>query len=206
VNRFRWVVRWNPPTELSLINGDIWYNLRSSLDYLVWQLVLRCGGEPTNRTAFPCVKKREDWAGAAGNQLPGVLPEWAASIEKLQPYNGSDGLNKHPLFLLDWFNNFNKHRLMPPTVVTTAAVAWMMPADALPNKAHVTVLPGRVEKGAEFLRFGSPDRIVLPEMDVDPGSEFRISWDDGLGFEWDLETVVEWVEQAILIFEPAFKG
>jgi hypothetical protein len=41
------------PPVVSLIIGDVLQNLRSSLDYLVWELVLAAKNEPTIRNAFP---------------------------------------------------------------------------------------------------------------------------------------------------------
>ena len=61
---FWWRIRDRTPEEekkfadLSLIYGDILSNLRGTLDYLIWQLVLAAGNQPTERTSFPCVKRR----------------------------------------------------------------------------------------------------------------------------------------------------
>ena len=56
-------VRWkqlapiDPPLEqFALVFGDILYNLRASLDYIVWQLVEVNGATPTSSTSFPCVR------------------------------------------------------------------------------------------------------------------------------------------------------
>ena len=40
------------PEQISLIAGDCLQNLRSSLDYLVWELVEAAGTEPSKRTHF----------------------------------------------------------------------------------------------------------------------------------------------------------
>jgi hypothetical protein len=205
VNRFMWVVRSNIPMQLSLNNGDFWYNLRASLDYLAWQLVLANNQQPSDKTSFPCAKSPESWASAVGKDLKGIDPYWVNEIDNLQPYHRGNALNEHPLFLLDSFNNANKHRIVPPVIATPEPVGWTMPADALPDEARVEPLSHvRVEDGAEIVRFWCDERIDLPDMDVNPGSVFRISWDDGSGFEWDTDTVLDWVEHAITIFKPAF--
>src|SRR5260221_6201230 len=73
---FRWVVVTEPPLEeLALIFGDILSNLRSALDYLVWQLVLNSGRKPGRQTAFPIVKRQKDWAVQGTNALKGVPEE-----------------------------------------------------------------------------------------------------------------------------------
>ena len=59
---FRWLVSTEPPVEdLSLILSDIVGNLRSTLDYLVWQLVLLGGRKPGRQASFPVVKRAKDW-------------------------------------------------------------------------------------------------------------------------------------------------
>src|SRR5262245_608586 len=40
----------HPPDSTSVIFGEFLYALRSSLDHLAWQLVIRAGGTPDNRT------------------------------------------------------------------------------------------------------------------------------------------------------------
>jgi hypothetical protein len=203
VNRFRWIVRSQLPLHLSLVNGDVWYNLRASLDYLAWQLVLANGNEPTYNTSFPCVKKRQDWAGAVGRKLTGIDPRWIAEIEKLQPYHRGNNFSEHPLFLLDRLNNIYKHRLVPAVIVTPPEVGVMLPLLADGARIEPISKP-RVEAGAEWLRVWTDQRIDVSEVEVNPGSVFRISWDDGLGIEWDMEPVIDWVEQTIAFFGPAF--
>lgn len=61
-------------TDFSIIYGDMLTNLRGTLDYLAWQLVLAAGNQPTVRTSFPCVKRMGDWPSVAGDRLKGVDP------------------------------------------------------------------------------------------------------------------------------------
>src|SRR3989304_6763196 len=48
-----------PNARFSVIVGDILHNIRSALDHLVWQLVLRDGHEPTTRNEFPIYESRD---------------------------------------------------------------------------------------------------------------------------------------------------
>lgn len=56
-NTSEWVVRFcvleAPPLKWGVLIGDVVHNLRSALDHLAWQLVLRNGGESSWRTQFP---------------------------------------------------------------------------------------------------------------------------------------------------------
>lgn len=47
------------PSSIPLRIGDCFQNLRSSLDYLVWELVLAVNNTPTNKHQFPICDKAE---------------------------------------------------------------------------------------------------------------------------------------------------
>lgn len=96
------------PIELSAIVGDCLHNLRSALDYLVWQLVLsNPPSQPNRRNMFPiCGTPKDFESQVKGKRLAGVHREAIKIIESLQPYNNPD----HPLALLDSLYNADKHR------------------------------------------------------------------------------------------------
>ena len=131
----RWLVpvRWkqqapvDPPLEqFALVYGDMLYNLRACLDYIVWQLVEVNGVTPTKFTSFPCVRDSVNWASAVGSNLMGVDPAWISEIARLQPFDPSHAGKRpeiHPLAVLDHVNNLNKHRLLPATLVTIESVS-----------------------------------------------------------------------------------
>jgi hypothetical protein len=96
------------PIELSAIVGDCLHNLRSALDYLVWQLVLsNPPSQPSIRNMFPICSSRKNFESQLqGKRLDGVHQEAIRIIESLQPYHNSN----HPLALLDSLYNADKHR------------------------------------------------------------------------------------------------
>ncbi len=121
------------PIELSLIAGDIFTNLRDTLDHIVWQLILREGNEPQQTNDFPIItsesrfmkvvktppKKTEKRSPLYG--LPVDGDAWAI-IEEAQPWyrgkaNGHEA-KKDILATLALMSNINKHR----TVLTSLAV------------------------------------------------------------------------------------
>ena len=62
-NETWWVYRGDnpsPPVDWSIRVGEFAYNLRSSLDHLVWQLVESNGATPGTWTYFPVRKNVED--------------------------------------------------------------------------------------------------------------------------------------------------
>ena len=69
----RWQALREPPLErMALIFGDMVSNLRTTLDYLVWQLVLAAGKRPGRRTGFPVVRRAKDWEVQSRAALNGV--------------------------------------------------------------------------------------------------------------------------------------
>jgi hypothetical protein len=82
------------PPGWSVMVGDILYNLRSALDHLAWQLVLRDGGDPGDRTHFPVRPSPFDKKGqlfSARLDLPVTDTKILDAHEECQPYRGPDG-------------------------------------------------------------------------------------------------------------------
>ncbi len=118
------------PIRLSLRIGDVISNLRSSLDYLVWQLVLANGETPSGRNEFPIYENELSVIGKRGcyrkdglRKLRGVSPTNQTIIERLQPYNGG----KANLFLasLNTLRNEDIHRSLTLTVVKSTGSAFV---------------------------------------------------------------------------------
>ena len=76
------------PEQLPLIVGDCLGNLRSTLDYLVWELVLANGKKPTPGNAFPIAHTLKSYTEEIDRgRLKGVDSGAVALIEKLQPFH-----------------------------------------------------------------------------------------------------------------------
>ena len=99
------------PAKIALILGDALQCLRSSLDYLVWELVEAAGNTPHRQLQFPVALSEKQYRDdlVKRRRLDGVAPEAIAIIDQLQPY-----LQAHPketvLGILDELTNVNKHR------------------------------------------------------------------------------------------------
>ena len=87
----RWIYRDatpDIPIEWSIRSGEILYNLRSALDYIVWQLVLTNEETPTRYTQFPILDKEADWTNRQTERsLRGVASKHKTTIRFLQPFN-----------------------------------------------------------------------------------------------------------------------
>jgi hypothetical protein len=119
----------DPPLRWGAILGDWAHNLRSSLDLLTWQLVLRAGAAPTHRTQFPIFVDESRYAARAPRMIAGVTQGVSRTIQELQPYHPSpfriqigrsDNMPRHPLAQLAWISNTDKHRLLHPTMTALA--------------------------------------------------------------------------------------
>ena len=208
-HEFAWQVQGGPPPseELSLIFGDVLSNLRASFDYLVWQLVLAAGNDPGRKNSFSVVKNRGDWPSAQGNALQGVDDTWAAEIESLQPYHRTARPEIHPLAILDYVNNLNKHRFLPVTIFAlhewqpVINVERMATGEQLHFDTH---FDQPIEDGAPLLRFRADSSVQL-EVSVNEQPSVRVSFRDGLSHDWFTSDLIDWATRALAGFEPAFR-
>ena len=204
---FRWRVVAEPPLEdLALIFSDILGNLRSTLDYLVWQLVLLGGRKPGRKTSFPVVKRAQDWAVQGEAALRGVPEEWANLIEAMQPFQRLDRPDLHPLAILEHVNNLTKHRFLPAAVLTADTFTYLVNVATLPPDEtfeSYDYLDRPITDGGEVARFRSGSGLRV-DVQINENPRFRISFRDGVELDWLPIDLVEWVRGAVAQFEPAF--
>jgi hypothetical protein len=103
--------RLTPATEhlFGIVVGEICYNLRSALDYLVYELALSDSGVVQNGTQFPIDDTPKKFAGHVPTRLIGLSAAHVAAIERLQPYNGCNWPK-----VLRILSNPDKHRQLTP--------------------------------------------------------------------------------------------
>lgn len=113
------------PARFSAIVGDFFHNVRSTLDHLAWQLVLRHGLEPTRRTAFPIHLTAPE---NGLHVVPGVSNDALAAIEKVQPFNWHpdepEKSHLSPLAVVALLNNIDKHRTPLVGVAVLTDGSW----------------------------------------------------------------------------------
>jgi hypothetical protein len=98
-------VRNTPPTEWSLVVGDVLHNARSSLDAITYQLAAQAlsralSEDEVKQIQFVIVDVPENWNGERGRRLPHVHPDAQRAMEALQPYHRTDRRFRHPLSVL----------------------------------------------------------------------------------------------------------
>jgi hypothetical protein len=203
----RWQVLREPPlVELALVFGDMIGNLRASLDYLVWQLVLAAGNRPGRRTSFPVVRRAKDWAVQSRSALEGVDPEWAAVVESRQPYHRPERPAVHPLAILDHVDNLNKHRFLPAAVLSVEELSVLIDVRPVPGEVIESrdFLDRPITPGGELAHFRVASGALL-DVVVNEAPRCRVSFDDGLRYDWYPLELVEWVRETVARFEPAFR-
>ena len=135
------------PIRWGVIVGDIAHNLRSALNALAWQLVIKAGGRPDFQTEFPIFKDAGLFRVGVKTKLRGVSDEMLAKVEAVQPFQLSpERVTKHALWLLHDLNNMDKHRLILP-VVTAFQQATPLAVSA---GAEIRIAPS-AEHGAVIL-------------------------------------------------------
>jgi hypothetical protein len=100
------------PPHICHIVGDAFYNMRSSLDQLVWALA-RLSKIPGN-VQFPIMENTSTESKKRfTRQLKDVPSEAIVIIDELQPYHRGTAYKEHPLWRLDEMCNLDKHRRIP---------------------------------------------------------------------------------------------
>lgn len=154
-----------PPDRLSFIAGDFLSALRSSLDYLVWQLVLANGGTPGRWNGFPICEKASHWKTAVSrDRLQGVSDEAFTRVEFFQPCQGHNSYRDRWLLWLESLASIDKHRYLH---LFDAGLEGGFFA-GLDSPVGTFIHSGRVEDGTEIARIPRKDADVnfLPAIGV----------------------------------------
>lgn len=174
VNRWddvRFKVNTEPPWTLGPIVGDFFFNLRSALDHLAWQLALLTTPEPSRNTQFPIFREKPSTDRERANwrrQTRDILPAAEALIESLQPYNRPYGRDTDTIWLVHEACNIDKHRVITP----------MGFRFRLPFRWEGT---GRIFTGV--INDGEQIALVPPgadmKQDIEPNLEINVAFDIG---------------------------
>lgn len=144
------------PTDIPLIAGEVAYQLRSSLDHLIHQLVIANGNatvlENSRRHQFPIFKTLDGYKARAGQMIEGVSDEARRRIESCQPYESPlNTAEDDPLWILSDLNNTDKHKLLPVAVVAIGVMKGQDSADGISWADAFTVGGNRtLEHNREF--------------------------------------------------------
>ena len=178
------------PGRLPIILGDCLQNLRSALDYLVWELVLATRNEPGGHNIFPICSTQETFdQQVKRNRLKGVAPEAIAEIRSLQPYHYGDGFDKSMLWVLDDLCNINQHRRVSITNLVGG-----------PSAINLQIFNGELFGGVDFpsirrnAKIGPFPIVDDPRgrgvLDVNPSITAYLAFDEGSTQNMDIGFVI----------------
>jgi hypothetical protein len=137
------------PARLPHIIGDCVQNTRTSLDYLVRELVLAANNQPTDHEMFPICHTAGAFKHALRRgQLTGVPKDAITVIESVQPYQLGQDWGNSILWVLNEFANINKHRRLLVTVLRAAE-----------SKVEVVTIGGKLFATGTIPRFNDDARI-----------------------------------------------
>jgi hypothetical protein len=161
-------------------------NLRSALDYLIFELSKLDSGAPQKGTQFPIVRSPKQFASdVTAARLRGVNSAHIAAIERLQPYYGIDWTG-----LLRDISNPDKHREF---VVMKG------------NQTIVAYTPIDSEYPALSLPIRRTPHPVIGEVDVKVDLTIEILFADGSPVIETLEKLIFNVRQTLEAFKPDFE-
>ncbi len=158
-----------PPGEYAVRVGEIVHNLRSSLDHVVWQLVIGNGQEPGSRNAYPICATAGEYDERRQSRLHGVHQGAQEIIRRNEPWWPSD--HGFELWSLHRMSNEDKHRHLPMIAVRPVGLVNYM----LPDSHEPTTQTGRGEMYSGPLTKG---KIVCCFTDIpdnyDPGIDLSL--------------------------------
>jgi hypothetical protein len=164
---FGYKLKGDVPARFGLIAGDFLQNMRSSLDYLVWQLVIANKKTPGRCNAFPICQTAEGWEKSLHehDRLRGVHSDAVAEIKALQPCF-TNSPNPLPLTVLETLTNHNKHR----SCLATGALALLTPLVKPPFR-HVEfqvsrMVDGQMVDGERFIAYIALKEKIVERLEI----------------------------------------
>jgi hypothetical protein len=158
------VVREQPPRDLGPLIGDAVHNIRSALDYLIYELAppnVRAKGT----TQFPISLTPQKFTDSAF-RIEGITGDERKLIERVQPYH-SDHPRTHPLAVLNRLSNRDKHRLLVPVVAgMNLSDVWVGSDNAEGRFTHLKT--GAISDGDRIVTFVASPKDPSQPMAVQP--------------------------------------
>lgn len=140
------------PLRFAVLAGEIVHHLRSSLDHLVYALVIQNGGTPSKNSQFPICATAKKFEDACNSGLiTGISQSAKQLIMAVQPYTSSTP-DDTVLHVVNEYDIFDKHRLL--VVVTT--VVKLGDTIRIGVDAQAAAAPDRQGKTPTIVGLGDP--------------------------------------------------
>ncbi len=220
----RFEVRQWPPLWWSPILGDIVQNTRAALDHLAWQLVIRNERNPRSaRPQFPIFtrdpfdpgihdspKQAEDALKSWKSQTGGMHESDITILKRLQPYDGLDSPDDHPLARLSQLSNWDKHREFH--FVAQSFMDYRFGATMKNTRFKLLYLKPRgamLKDGEPIARYDAVSTGPNPKLDMNLKVFFDVAFGEGsplegLGIKETLSAMGLYVSDIIMEFKDRF--
>jgi hypothetical protein len=176
------------PLVFSVLVGEICYNLRAAMDYLVYELAILDSGSIVDGTQFPIEGKKKGFAFRQnGGWLNGLNSPHVAAIEALQPYRGCDWTK-----ILRDLSNPDKHRRLHYNQGD-----FMLEVYPAADRLRFLNLPGTVSSAR--------DPVTGKEVHVQINLTLDIQFSDGTPVIQTLQKIQAGVADTLEAFKPEFE-
>jgi hypothetical protein len=186
------------PVSLPIITGEVIYNLRSAMDYVVYELARRDSGSWRAGTQFIVEDRKFDpknpnrgFDGRAKSCLAGLDQRHIAMIESYQPYKGVTWAKS----LVD-ISNPDKHRRL-------TAVEGRFSAEVGTTIPFGTSFPGAPESDELTVTTGSS--FGEPDVKIDLEYTIEVALPDGRPLVATLQYLASEVGKLLVEFKPEFE-
>lgn len=197
-----------PPSQWSIVVGDVLHNLNSALDHLVCSLArLTYEADECLTTEFPIYTDRDLFEKKRNRLLANVPLDAQKVIEQLQPFQSPEDPSAHVLEILRRFYNIDKHRRLH-LVASNAREALYTPSH--PDIEPLRMYVGPVRQRTELAALHVPRHVEgIGNVDID--AVFDVVIDEQIGPE-DFQTpnisdglrsIHYWISNEIV---PRFEG
>jgi hypothetical protein len=173
-----------PPSMFGVRVGEIAHNLRSALDYLVYQLARLDSGNFVSGTQFPIEESAKGFRSRSKRCLAGIDRPHIAAIETLQPYNSGQWAR-----VLRDLSNQDKHR--------TLHIIGYAASESVRVNVGGTEEEGRALGG--FRKPGDDESMYYPAPIV-------VAFTDGTPIEATLSGLVNETRRVLDAFSSDFAG
>lgn len=161
---FRWTA--NPPERISIIIGEVLYNLRSALDHLACALAKLNGATTISDVYFPFAGSEQEFDSERTKRKMNRLSADAIKlIRELKPYRGGNDF----LWCLNKLNCIDKHQV----IIVAGAVVTQSQGTA--KMIAGTTAPLKFSVPRQIKRFEQEVKIFGFPAGRDPGYEGEVS-------------------------------
>ncbi len=189
-----------PPVELSILLGELLYQLRASLENAIWYLAQ----EPREgQTGYPVCAEEGCWTERRTRNRYRSVPDVKCEyIRSRQPFALGNEFRSHPLWQLHEFAKQDRHRLVPAVATWNQSITFTtFYADSVPDSMPMIIRP-RFADGdvvctlrlTDWWRKGS--RLADLKFDIDPslptGNPGR-----GRPFVSAAQEYLDWVQETL---------